>query len=121
MIFFFTLLIHFVIIVCLSVYLCIPLSSSQDSNIHGVQAIMDHVAQLQLAGSRVDLTNGLIDAQQSEYDCVIVCVNGQITFPSSPASQAFVQSFVLAPQQVNANDTKSHTSYETQSFALLVQ
>lgn len=96
-----------------------PVPGAQDSNIHGVQAIMDHVAQLQLAGSRVDLTNGLIDAQQSEYDCVIVCVNGQITFPSSPASQAFVQSFVLAPQQVNANDTKKSYFVRNSIFRLV--
>ena len=76
------------------------------------------MAHLQLAGSRVDLTNGITDAQQSEFDCVIVCVNGHITFPNSPSSQAFVQSFVLAPQ-FNANDTKKSYFVRNSIFRLI--
>ena len=71
-----------------------------------------------MAGSSIDLTNGTTDAQQSEYDCVIVCVNGHITFPDSSGSQAFVQSFVLAPQ-FNANDTKKSYFVRNSIFRLV--
>lgn len=95
-----------------------PVPGAKESNSHGVEAIKDHVAHLQLAGSRVDLTNGITDAQQSEFDCVIVCVNGHITLPNSPGSQAFVQSFVLAPQ-FNANDTKKSYFVRNSIFRLV--
>ena len=82
-----------------------------------MQAIREHVAHLQLTGSRIVL-NGETDAQQSEFDCVIVCVNGHITFPNASSSQAFVQSFVLAPQ-FNANDTKKSYFVRNSIFRLV--
>ena len=65
----------------------------------GAEAIRAKVAELQLAGARVDLSEGSVDAQRSDINGVFMVVTGEFTQPSkSLEPKKFVQTFFLASQ-----------------------
>lgn len=65
--------------------------------VSGVESIRERVNELNLAGARVDLSEGSVDAQQSENDGVFLTVTGHVTLLAKP-TRPFVQSFFLACQ-----------------------
>eukprot|EP01041_Mallomonas_annulata_P003421 gene3421-6788_t len=65
--------------------------------INGVENIREKVNQLELAGARVDLSEGSIDAQKSENNGVFLTVTGRVTLVGKP-TRPFVQCFYLASQ-----------------------
>lgn len=65
----------------------------------GAEAIRAKVAELELAGARVDLSEGSVDAQRSDINGVFMVVTGEFTQPSkSLEPKRFVQTFFLASQ-----------------------
>ena len=65
----------------------------------GVEAIRQKVSELHLAGARVDLSDGSVDAQRSDINGVFVVVTGEFAQPSrSLEPKRFVQTFFLASQ-----------------------
>lgn len=72
----------------------------------GPTEIREKVAALRLAGTRVDLSNGSVDAQLSVDNAVFVTVTGTFTrFDEVP--RPFVQSFFLATQP-GSNNARSY-------------
>lgn len=65
--------------------------------ISGGDKIREKVESLNLAGAKVDLTNGSIDAQKSENNAVFLVVTGEFTMPGKSA-RPFIQSFFLVCQ-----------------------
>lgn len=66
-------------------------------SVEGVFAITEKVRQLSFLESRVDLSEGSIDAQKSDTTSILIVVTGEITLPGKAAS-LFVQTFLLAGQ-----------------------
>jgi len=87
------------------------------SSVTSIEGIREHIGSLQLAGCRLDLSEGSIDAQKSEQGGVFLVVTGNLMMPGQPARQ-FVQSFFLAAQS-----TKGIASYYVRNsvFRLLAQ
>lgn len=65
-------------------------------SIENADAIRTKVDELNLMGAVVDLSNGFIDAQQSEGGGIMVVVTGHYTPPASTSTSPFVQTFFLA-------------------------
>ena len=65
--------------------------------ISGGDNIREKVESLNLAGAKVDLTDGSIDAQKSDNNAVFLVVTGKFTMPGKSA-RPFVQSFFLVCQ-----------------------
>jgi hypothetical protein len=63
----------------------------------GPKQIREAINKLNLKNTKVDLSNGYIDAQKCANNGVMVVVVGQLSVPGSPA-KPFVQSFVLSCQ-----------------------
>lgn len=76
--------------------------------ISGGDNIRAKVESLNLAGAKVDLTGGSIDAQKSDNNAVFLVVTGNFTMPGK-SSRPFVQSFLLVCQ--NGGKTGSQPSY----------
>lgn len=67
--------------------------------VQGAEEIRVKVAELDLAGARVDLSEGSVDAQRSDVNGVFMVVTGEFTQPSrSLEPKKFVQTFFLASQ-----------------------
>ena len=64
---------------------------------NGPESIRAAISSLNLKNTKVDLSNGYIDAQKSTNNGVVVVVVGQLSFPGGPA-KPFVQSFLLSNQ-----------------------
>jgi hypothetical protein len=64
------------------------------------------VSELNLAGARVDLTDGSIDAQRSDNSGVLLMVTGEFTQPDL-VPRRFVQTFFLS-SQANAGSAVSN-------------
>lgn len=67
----------------------------------GPESIRSVISTLNLKNTKVDLSNGYIDAQKSTNNGVVVVVVGQLSFPGGPA-KPFVQSFLLSNQASSA-------------------
>jgi RNA recognition motif-containing protein len=65
--------------------------------IAGGESIREKVESLNLAGAKVDLTNGSLDAQRSDNNAVFLVVTGKFTMPGR-CPRPFVQSFLLVSQ-----------------------
>lgn len=63
----------------------------------GISNINNRVRDINFVGSRVDLSEGSIDAQKSEPSNILIVVNGEIVLPGKSA-RPFVQTFLLAGQ-----------------------
>ena len=63
--------------------------------VQGVESIRKRVGELNLAGARVDLTEGSVDAQRSDNNGVFLMVTGEFTQPDM-VPRRFVQTFFLA-------------------------
>lgn len=71
---------------------------NQDTEtIAGGESIREKVESLNLAGAKVDLTNGSLDAQRSDNNAVFLVVTGKFTMPGR-CPRPFVQSFLLVSQ-----------------------
>ena len=87
------------------------------TNCKGIEDIKASIPKLHLNHSRIDLTNGYLEAQSSENSAVFVLVSGHYFPPvdaansrnSAPLPQGipFVQSFYLACQQELADGATS--------------
>mmetsp|Transcript_29240 Transcript_29240/g.29607 ORF Transcript_29240/g.29607 Transcript_29240/m.29607 type:complete len:499 (+) Transcript_29240:211-1707(+) len=77
---------------------------------NGVESIREHINNLDLAGARVDLTDGSVDAQKSENNGVFLTVTGHVTLASRP-TRPFVQSFFLASQSSGNPKSPQMISY----------
>eukprot|EP00596_Hydrurales_sp_CCMP1899_P007109 CAMPEP_0119042014 /NCGR_PEP_ID=MMETSP1177-20130426/14293_1 /TAXON_ID=2985 /ORGANISM="Ochromonas sp, Strain CCMP1899" /LENGTH=385 /DNA_ID=CAMNT_0007008513 /DNA_START=152 /DNA_END=1306 /DNA_ORIENTATION=+ len=81
------------------------------SAVQGMEAIRERVSQLSLAGARVDLTEGSVDAQRSGINGVFLVVTGDFAQPSQFLEpRKFVQTFFLA-SQAPTGQAASMTSY----------
>ena len=63
----------------------------------GIPNINNRVREINFVGSRVDLSEGSIDAQKSEPSNILIVVNGDIALPGKSV-RPFVQTFLLAGQ-----------------------
>lgn len=63
----------------------------------GIPSINNKVREINFLGSRVDLSEGSIDAQKSEDTNILIVVNGDIALPGKSV-RPFVQTFLLAGQ-----------------------
>ncbi len=64
----------------------------------GIQAINNKVREANFTGTRVDLSEGSIDAQKSDtYNCILIVVTGEFSLPGR-SPKLFVQTFFLAGQ-----------------------
>jgi len=63
----------------------------------GIPSINNRVREINFVGSRVDLSEGSIDAQKSEPTNILIVVNGDIALPGKSV-RPFVQTFLLAGQ-----------------------
>lgn len=63
----------------------------------GIPSINNRVRECNFLGSRVDLSEGSIDAQKSDGTNILIVVNGEIALPGKSA-RPFVQTFFLAGQ-----------------------
>ena len=70
--------------------------------VQGVEAIRSRVAELQLAGARVDLSEGSVDAQRSD-------INGEYNFPSL---------FLSIPLTYYSPDSHYHTQSHASRLCL---
>jgi hypothetical protein len=68
------------------------------SHATGIHDIREVVEMHQLAGARLDLSEGSMDAQKSDNNGVFLLVTGYFTRPGC-ARRQFVQSFFLAASQ----------------------
>jgi len=73
--------------------------------ISGGENIREKVESLNLAGAKVDLTNGSIDAQRSDNNAVFLVVTGKFTMPGKSA-RPFIQSFFLVCQNGGKSDAQ---------------
>lgn len=81
----------------------------------GVEKIRERVSMLNLAGARLDLSEGSIDAQRSEQNGVFLMVTGKFTMPQC-TPRPFVQSFFLACQ-ASSTQKASMASYYVRNSA----
>ena len=65
----------------------------------GPESIRAAISSLNLKNTKVDLSNGYIDAQKSANNGVVVVVVGQLSFPGG-TGKPFVQSFLLSNQVI---------------------
>jgi len=63
----------------------------------GVEEINKRVRDINFTGTRVDLSEGSIDAQKSDTACILIVVTGELSLPGK-AARLFVQTFFLAGQ-----------------------
>jgi hypothetical protein len=73
--------------------------------ISGGDNIREKVESLNLAGAKVDLTNGSIDAQRSDNNAVFLVVTGKFTMPGK-SPRPFIQSFFLVCQNGGKSDAQ---------------
>jgi hypothetical protein len=73
----------------------------------GPDAIRSAMGALNLKYTKVDLTNGYIDAQKSANNGVFVLVVGTLA-PPDAADKPFVQTFLLSNQVGSNNSRVSH-------------
>lgn len=73
--------------------------------ISGGENIREKVEALNLAGAKVDLTNGSLDAQRSDNNAVFLVVTGKFTMPGRSA-RPFIQSFFLVCQNGGKSDAQ---------------
>jgi len=74
-------------------------NQQQASAISGIENIRKRVLELNLAGSKVDLSEGSLDAHRSEGNGVIMVATGLFTPADSTESSPFVQTFFLSSQK----------------------
>lgn len=79
-------------------FLCQPTQSCT-----GVENIRRRIAELNLAGSKVDFSEGSLDAQRSENNGVIVVAVGKFTPSTSSLPLPFLQTFFLSYQANNVS------------------
>lgn len=88
-------------------------------SVTGVDSIREIVNNLELAGARLDLSEGSLDAQKSDNNGVFLVVTGHFTLPGKNP-RPFVQSFFLACQSASGQKSGSASYYVRNSvFRLL--
>jgi len=76
----------------------LPFPQASGISGNGPESIRAAISALNLKNTKVDLSNGYIDAQKSTNNGVVVVVVGQLSFPNGGVGKPFVQSFLLSNQ-----------------------
>ena len=93
--------------------------TTAEINVRGIAAIRERVGKLNLRGMKISLEGGGLDAQPSDNECVLIICNGFVTTEPNAAPLAFVQTFVLAPQQAAGETTKKSFFVRNSVFRLI--